>query len=251
MSAVLDALQKKFGTAILATDSRFGDDVVEIGPDKLVELATWLKTDPAMAFDCPVFVTCTDRLGFPVPPDEVSKFKFSAADDRGPNPAREASLGPKEVLHDHAAADNIRPDDVVDEDDRGPNPAREASLGPKEVLHDHAAEPRFEVLYQLRSIRRRHGLRIKIRLRSDKLEVPSLAALWPAFDWQERETWDMYGVVFKGHPDLRRIYLYEQFVGYPLRKDYPKEKRQPLVRREWTDEVTAFHGDETKGGARG
>jgi NADH-quinone oxidoreductase subunit C len=215
MSAVLDALQKKFGTAILATDSRFGDDVVEIGPDKLVELATWLKTDPAMAFDCPVFVTCTDRLGFPVPPDEVSKFKFSAADDRGPNPAREASLGPKEVLH------------------------------------DHAAEPRFEVLYQLRSIRRRHGLRIKIRLRSDKLEVPSLAALWPAFDWQERETWDMYGVVFKGHPDLRRIYLYEQFVGYPLRKDYPKEKRQPLVRREWTDEVTAFHGDETKGGARG
>jgi NADH-quinone oxidoreductase subunit C len=228
MSAVLDALQKKFGTAILATDSRFGDDVVEIGPDKLVEIATWLKTDPAMAFDCPVFVTCTDRLGFPVPPDEVSKFKFSAADDRGPNPAREASLGPKEVLHDHAAADNIDPEDVTDED-----------------------EPRFEVLYQLRSIRRRHGLRIKIRLRSDKLEVPSLAALWPAFDWQERETWDMYGVVFKGHPDLRRIYLYEQFVGYPLRKDYPKEKRQPLVRREWTDEVTAFHGDETKGGARG
>jgi NADH-quinone oxidoreductase subunit C len=205
MSAVLDALQKKFGAAILATDSRFGDDVVEIGPEKLVEIATWLKTDPAMAFDCPVFVTCTDRLGFPVPPDEVSKFKFSASD-----------------------ADDIAPEDVTDED-----------------------EPRFEVLYQLRSIRRRHGLRIKIKLRSDKLEVPSLASLWPAFDWQERETWDMYGVVFTGHPDLRRIYLYEQFVGYPLRKDYPKEKRQPLVRREWTDEVTAFHGDETKGGARG
>ena len=61
---------------------------------------------------------------------------------------------------------------------------------------------------------------------------PSLAELWPAFNWQERETFDMYGIRFDGHPDLRRIYLYEEFVGYPLRKDYPKEKRQPLVRRD-------------------
>ena len=62
--------------------------------------------------------------------------------------------------------------------------------------------------------------------------VPSLAGLWKAFDWQERETFDMYGIRFDGHPDLRRIYMYDEFVGYPLRKDYPKEKRQPLVRRD-------------------
>jgi NADH-quinone oxidoreductase subunit C len=62
--------------------------------------------------------------------------------------------------------------------------------------------------------------------------VPSLATLWPAFNWQERETFDMYGIKFDGHPDLRRIFLYDEFVGYPLRKDYPKEKRQPLVRRD-------------------
>jgi len=62
--------------------------------------------------------------------------------------------------------------------------------------------------------------------------VPSLAEIWPAFNWQERETFDMYGIKFDGHPDLRRIYMYEEFVGYPLRKDYPKEKRQPLVRRD-------------------
>ena len=62
--------------------------------------------------------------------------------------------------------------------------------------------------------------------------VPSLAELWPAFNWQERETFDMYGIHFDGHPDLRRVYMYDEFVGYPLRKDYPKEKRQPLVRRD-------------------
>ena len=56
--------------------------------------------------------------------------------------------------------------------------------------------------------------------------------MWPAFNWQERETFDMYGIKFEGHPDLRRVFLYEEFVGYPLRKDYPKEKRQPLVRRD-------------------
>jgi NADH-quinone oxidoreductase subunit C len=96
---------------------------------------------------------------------------------------------------------------------------------------DTSVVPRFEVCYQLRSSRHRHRIRIKVRVGENDPRVPSLAGLYPAFDWQERETFDMYGIRFEGHPDLRRIYLYEEFVGYPLRKDYPKEKRQPLVRR--------------------
>jgi len=112
--------------------------------------------------------------------------------------------------------------------------------------------PRFEIVYQLRSQLRRHRIRLKVRCAEDKLEVPTLSHLWRAFNWLERECWDMYGVKFTGHPDLRRIYMYEEFVGYPLRKDYPKEKRQPLVRREWTDEVTDYSdrksGASTKGG---
>lgn len=92
--------------------------------------------------------------------------------------------------------------------------------------------PRFEVCYQLRSIKHRHRIRLKIALTENDARLASLANLWPAFNWQERETYDMYGVRFENHPDLRRIYLYEEFVGYPLRKDYPKEKRQPLVRRD-------------------
>jgi NADH-quinone oxidoreductase subunit C len=94
------------------------------------------------------------------------------------------------------------------------------------------SDPRFEVCFQLRSIAHKHRIRIKVAVPENDARVPSLASLWPAFDWQERETFDMYGIRFDGHPDLRRIYLYEEFVGYPLRKDYPKEKRQPLVRRD-------------------
>jgi NADH-quinone oxidoreductase subunit C len=60
-------------------------------------------------------------------------------------------------------------------------------------------------------------------------EVDSLVSLWRAADWLEREVWDMFGIRFRGHPDLRRILLYEEFRGYPLRKDYPVNQRQPLV----------------------
>jgi NADH-quinone oxidoreductase subunit C len=97
--------------------------------------------------------------------------------------------------------------------------------------HWNETKPRFEVAYQLRSTKHQR-IRLKIAVTEQDPRVPSLAGLWPAFDWQERETFDMYGIRFDGHPDLRRIYLYEEFVGYPLRKDYPKEKRQPLVRRD-------------------
>jgi NADH-quinone oxidoreductase subunit C len=96
---------------------------------------------------------------------------------------------------------------------------------------DVSTVPRFEVCYQLRASKHRHRIRLKCRVPESDPRVPSLAVIFPAFDWQERETYDMYGIRFDGHPDLRRIYLYEEFVGYPLRRDYPKEKRQPLVRR--------------------
>jgi NADH-quinone oxidoreductase subunit C len=155
--SVLDALTARFGDAITAR-SDHGDEVAVVPGDRLVDVATYLRDDPAMAFDAPVFCTCLDRL----------------------------------------------------------------HLG---------EEPRFEVSWQLRSVTHRHRIRLTVQLGDQDPRLPSLVGLWPGFDWQERETYDMYGIRFEGHPNLRRIYLYEEFVGWPLRKDYPKEKRQPLVRR--------------------
>ncbi len=89
--------------------------------------------------------------------------------------------------------------------------------------------PRFEVVYHFYSVAKNHRLRIKVRGSEQAPEVDSATSLWPSANWMEREVWDMYGIRFAGHPDLRRLLLYEEFEGHPLRKDYPKERRQPLV----------------------
>jgi NADH-quinone oxidoreductase subunit C len=89
--------------------------------------------------------------------------------------------------------------------------------------------PRFEVVYHLYSLTHNHRLRLKVRVEEDDAVVPTAVPLWPIADWLEREVWDMFGVRFEGHPDLRRLLLYEEFVGHPLRKDYPINRRQPLI----------------------
>jgi NADH-quinone oxidoreductase subunit C len=88
---------------------------------------------------------------------------------------------------------------------------------------------RFEVVYHLYSVEKNHRVRVKVRVSEDQASVDSVVSLWPSANWMEREVWDLYGIHFRGHPDLRRILLYDEFEGHPLRKDYPKERRQPLV----------------------
>ena len=93
-------------------------------------------------------------------------------------------------------------------------------------------EPRFEVVAHFYSLSRGHRLRLKTRAgdaEGDDAEVDSLCDFWASANWLEREAFDMFGVIFKGHPDLRRILMYPEFEGHPLRKDYPAQLIQPLV----------------------
>lgn len=90
-------------------------------------------------------------------------------------------------------------------------------------------KPRFDVVYHLLSLSFKNRLRIKIRVEEANPEVDSLTPLWGNANWLEREVWDMFGIRFTGHPNLKRILMYEEFQGHPLRKDYPIQKRQPLI----------------------
>jgi NADH-quinone oxidoreductase subunit C len=87
---------------------------------------------------------------------------------------------------------------------------------------DHFGEdPRFEVVYELYQFERGDSLRLKVRVSEDDLNVETVSDLWPTADWHEREAYDMYGLQFRGHPDLRRILMWEGYPYFPLRKDFP------------------------------
>jgi NADH-quinone oxidoreductase subunit C len=155
---VLDRLAAQFGGGeILASGSAHGDEWARVRRDAWVQVATFLRDDPATKMEMFIDLTCVDRFG---------------------------------------------------------------------------TEPRFDVVLHVYSVSLKHRVRLYCGAPEEDPSVDTLVPVWVGADWFEREAYDLYGVRFKGHPDLRRILMYPEFVGHPLRKDYPKEKRQPLVRRQ-------------------
>ena len=150
-------LQERFPAAVLEIHNRQGDETVLIKRENLLELAGFLKNDPAFEMN---------------------------------------------VLMDLTAVDGL----------------------------DLKWKPRFQVVYHFYSLKHNHRLRVKVGVEEKDALVATLTALWPSANWFEREVWDMFGIRFDAHPELRRILMYEQFEGHPLRKDYPWNKRQPIVK---------------------
>lgn len=155
---VLDALEQRFGDAIVETHAQFGDETAVVDPARWREIAQFLRDDPRCEMDAFVDLTAVDYLG--------------------------------------------------------------------------RQSPRFEVVLHLRSSSKLHRIRLKAKIGDDdgtNVRIESLVPVWAGADWFEREAYDMFGVEFLGHGDLRRILLYEEFEGYPLRKDYDASHIQPLV----------------------
>ncbi len=104
------------------------------------------------------------------------------------------------------------------------------------IDHPERGKLRYDLVLMVRSSGT--GSRIRIRTRVEEGQaVASLNEVWPAANWAEREIWDMFGVSFSDHPDLRRILMYEEFEGHPLRKDYPIDRAQPLVPYRAVEEI--------------
>ncbi len=98
----------------------------------------------------------------------------------------------------------------------------------------HPARPRFEVVWQLYSYAHRDRVRLKCRLEGEDPRVPSCCDLWPGASFSERECYDMFGIRFDGHPDLRRLLMPEDYDHHPLRKDFPHKGIEPdRLYREW------------------
>jgi NADH-quinone oxidoreductase subunit C len=156
-------------------------------------------------------------------------------DQHSPALRRLVELLPAAVVETHArlgdATARVDPARIVDvakllRDDPGLEFEMLTDLTAVDYLGE---EPRFEVVYHFYSVARNQRVRIKARVPEAAAELPSLVALYASADWMEREVFDLYGVRFSGHPNLKRILLYEEFEGHPLRKDYAKTARQPLI----------------------
>ncbi len=133
---------------------------------------------------------------------DLTAVDYSTFGDRG-SPAFFASSGV-----------SVRPTNMIPDEDPWPGPPE---------------DKRYAVVCHFYSTTHKHRLRLLVPLEEDEPEVDTLCELWPAANWLEREVWDMFGIRFKGHPDLKRILMYEEFEGHPLRKDYQVNKRQPLI----------------------
>jgi NADH-quinone oxidoreductase subunit C len=121
------------------------------------------------------------------------------------------------------------------------DPRLDFNMAPYVTAVDYLGqEPRFEVVYNLVSTTRNHRVRLRVKVPEEDAVLASVTGVWRGADWFERYCFDMYGIRFTGHPDLRRLYMYDEFVGHPLRKDYPLRGRQPLVPERVVDE--AFRG---------
>ncbi len=184
------ALRQRFPDAILAAHQYLGQESVLIKREAVREIAQFLRDDPRLQFDFLMDLSCVDYLKF-------GRSLSSAPTLTTPSP-----------LPYYMA----------------PKPSAEPWQ--RGVSSDAY---RFEVAYHFYSSSHNHRLRLKVPLTAADPALDSVTELWAGANWFEREAWDMFGVTFAGHPNLRRILMYEEFKGHPLRKDYPVRKRQPLI----------------------
>ena len=105
--------------------------------------------------------------------------------------------------------------------------------------------PRFEVVYNLYATKPNARIRLRMKLGEGE-KLPSVTSVWRGADWFERYCWDMYGIPLDGHPDPRRVLMYEEFVGHPLRKDYPLRGRQPLIQEREIHDIFRGPGPVTR-----
>jgi len=186
-ASLIESVTNHFPDAAPASHAYRGDATVVLRRKFLLDVARFLKEDPALRMNVLIDITAVDYSTF----------------GKRPAPAFFASSG--------------------------------VAVGPSPQIPDEAPwsgppdQSRFTVVYHFFSIAHKHRLRLVVPVDEADAEVDSLTSLWPGANWLEREVWDMFGIRFRGHPDLKRILMYEGFEGHPLRKDYPVKKRQPLI----------------------
>ena len=187
-SPLIATVLSKLGDLVVERYRERGDERIHVARENIVIVAQQLRDTPDLSFDMLLDVTAIDYLGQP----DGFQIKPQVWD-------KNSSAWRRVQQSRHRL-----------------------------MLPDRGPLSRFTVVYHLFSTSLVHRLRIKCRVPECDPNIPSVTPVWTGANWLERETYDLYGIHFTGHPDLRRIYLYDEFVGHPLRKDYGKHDEQPI-----------------------
>jgi NADH-quinone oxidoreductase subunit C len=183
IKAAIEAAVPGAGVEIVPNPSPSGQHSLRLAPERAVDVARFLRDDPELALDFLSNVTGVDWL-------------------------------------DKEIAEKVKVTRTVTKTVEGVEQTAEETV---EETRKRVEPGCLEVVYHLYSVARKHGpvvLRMRTVNRTDKVELPSLTAVWRSAEFQEREVFDLYGVIFTGHPDLRRILLWEGFKDHPMRRDY-------------------------------
>ncbi|MBK8182296.1 MAG: NADH-quinone oxidoreductase subunit C [Candidatus Competibacteraceae bacterium] len=188
LQTLVEKLQTRFGDALQECKLDYGQITLEIAPDQAIEIFTALRDEPEFAFEQAMDVCGVDYGAYgdvEWATGESTNVGFS----RG---VEERSIGRGAAAIRHVAGKTF------------------------------AGKGRFAAVYQLLSVSHNQRVRVRVFAPDDELPVvPSVIGLWAGVNWFEREAFDLYGIVFEGHPDLRRILTDYGFVGHPFRKDFP------------------------------
>ena len=183
IKAAIEAAVPGAGVEFMPNPSPSAQHSLRLAPEHAVQIARFLRDDPELAFDFCSNVTGVDWL-------------------------------------DKEISEKVKVKRTVTKTVEGVEQAVEETV---EETRKHVEPGYLEAVYHLYSMAKKHGplvLRMRTVNRTDQVELPSLTPIWRGAEFQEREVFDLYGIVFKGHPDLRRILMWENFKDYPMRRDY-------------------------------
>ena len=188
-SSATEILRSRFPNAVLASRRYANEDTVVVAKDEVVAICRFLRDDPRTAFTMLMDLSCVDYLKF-------GRWALSMPTTTTPSPLPYF----------------MKPKPETETWERG--------VG---------SEFRFDVVYHLYSMPHNQRLRLRVPVKSAEAVVDSVTRIWASANWFERDVWDMFGIRFAGHPDLRRILMYDGFEGHALLKDYPITRRQPII----------------------
>lgn len=183
LASLTQALQYTLGDKLISLTEHVGEITIEVSPVHLREVSLILRDDPTLAFNQLMDVCGVDYLAY-------GKSQWCTDDATAAGYSR-AVQG--EIINEDSFVDTERP----------------------------CSERRFAAVYHLLSLEHNHRLRVKVYLSDEPPTVESVVDIWPSANWFEREAFDLFGILFRNHPDLRRILTDYGFIGHPFRKDFP------------------------------